>query len=88
MLREQVLHVIPLDRIVVAPERMNGQPCLRGLRLTVRRVLEISALYPDPALRKLEFPELEDEDVKQALHYAALNLPDQVIEIAPDALVA
>ncbi|EIJ35122.1 DUF433 domain-containing protein [Thiothrix nivea] len=36
-----------LDRIQIDPERMNGQPCIRDLRLTVRRVLELVALYPD-----------------------------------------
>ena len=80
--------MIPLDRITSNPDQMNGQPCIRGMRLTVRRVLEIAALYPDSAERKKEFPELEDEDIKQALHYAALHLPDQVVTLADDALVA
>ena len=39
-----------LDRITVDPALINGQPCLRGMRLTVRRVLEIVALYPDARL--------------------------------------
>jgi uncharacterized protein (DUF433 family) len=77
-----------LDRIVVDTARMNGQPCLRGLRLTVRRVIEIAALYPDTAERRREHPELEDEDVSQALRYAALQLPDQILPLDPDALVA
>lgn len=34
-----------LDRITTNPNRMNGQPCIRELRLTVRRVLEILAIY-------------------------------------------
>ena len=58
---------------------MNGQPCLRNLRLTVRRVIEIAALYPDRSERLLEFPGIEDEDVRQALHFAALQLPDGII---------
>lgn len=77
-----------LDRITVDPERMNGQPCIRNLRLTVRRVLEIAALYPDRTERVQEFPEIEDEDVRQALHYAALLLPDAIFQLDPDALVA
>jgi uncharacterized protein (DUF433 family) len=80
--------MINLDRITSNPDQLNGQPCLRGMRLTVRRVVEIAALYPDPAERHQEFPELEDEDVKQALHYAALHLPDQIISLPSDALVA
>ncbi|MFN6189150.1 MAG: DUF433 domain-containing protein, partial [Microcystis sp.] len=30
-----------LDRITSHPNRMNGQPCIRNLRLTVRRVIEL-----------------------------------------------
>ena len=59
---------IALDRITTKPDFMNGQLCLRGMRLTVRRVLEIAVLYPDREERQAEFPELEDEDVRQALH--------------------
>jgi len=80
--------MIQLDRISSDPERMNGQPCLRNLRLTVRRVIEIAALYTDRAERQAEFPELEDEDFRQALHYAALQLPDGIFPLDPDALVA
>jgi uncharacterized protein (DUF433 family) len=80
--------MIQLDRITFSPDRMNGQPCLRSLRLTVRRVIEIAALYPDRTERLSEFPEIEDEDVRQALHYAALQLPDGVVPLDPDALVA
>jgi uncharacterized protein (DUF433 family) len=35
------------DRITIDPEQMNGQPCIRGIRVTVKRVLEILSLYPD-----------------------------------------
>ena len=74
----QSIPMLPIDRITVDPGLMNGQPCLRHLRLTVRRVVEIAAGYPDAAERQREYPELEDEDVRQALHYAALHLPDVV----------
>jgi uncharacterized protein (DUF433 family) len=80
--------MINLDRITSNPDRMNGQPCVRDLRLTVRRVLEVAALYPDRTERNKEFPEIEDEDVRQALHYAALQLPDGISTLNPDALVA
>jgi len=33
------------DHITIDPKRMNGQPCIRGMRLTVRRVVEAVALY-------------------------------------------
>lgn len=66
------------DRITVDPEQMNGQPCIRGMRLTVRRVVEAIALYPDRTELKREYPGLEDEDIRQALQYAASNLDDQI----------
>ena len=59
------------NRITVNPEIMNGQPCIRGMRLTVRRVLEAAALYPDRAELKAEYPEIEDQDIVQALKFAA-----------------
>ncbi len=68
---------MPLDRITLNPEIMNGQPCLRGTRLTVRRVLEAVALYPDRNELRAEYPELENEDIRQALEFAALNLADE-----------
>lgn len=37
------------DRITWGPNPMNGQPCIRGMRLTVRRVVEPVSIYPDRA---------------------------------------
>jgi uncharacterized protein (DUF433 family) len=68
-----------LDRITINPAVMNGQPCIRGMRLTVRRVLEAVALYPDPTELKVQYPELEDEDIAQALAFAARNLDGQIL---------
>ena len=59
---------------------MNGQPTIRNLRLTVKRVLEILALYPNREDLRIEYPELEDEDINQALVYAAASLDDKVVE--------
>lgn len=67
------------DRITTNPARMNGQPCIRDLRLTVRRVLEALATYPDRADLRREYPELDDEDIRQALGYAATMLEDAVM---------
>jgi len=67
------------DRITCDPVRMNGQPCIRNLRLTVRRVLEAMATYPDREELRREYPELEDEDLRQALEYAAACLDDKTL---------
>ena len=71
----------PLDRITANPAIMNGQPCLRGMRLTVRRVVEAVARYPDRNELKAEYPELEDEDIAQALDFAARSLDDQILPL-------
>lgn len=60
-----------LDRITSNPNRMNRQPCIRNLRLTVRRVMELLATYPQREELRQEFPELEDEDIQQALIFAS-----------------
>lgn len=70
------------ERITCDPRRMNGQPCIRQLRLTVRRVVAAVALYPDRQELRREFPELEEEDIREALAYAAANLDDKVMELA------
>jgi uncharacterized protein (DUF433 family) len=58
------------DRSSLNPTKMNGQPCIRDLRLTVRRVIKLLATYPDRNELREEFPELEDEDIQQSLMYA------------------
>lgn len=73
--------MVDLNRITSDPTIMNGQPCIRGMRLTVRRVLEALATYPDRQEFSAEYPELEEEDVRQALAYAAANLDDKVLEL-------
>ncbi len=65
------------DRITISPEILNGQPCIRGMRLSVRRVLEALAIYPDRAELVAEYPELEEEDIRQALEFAAASVADE-----------
>jgi uncharacterized protein (DUF433 family) len=69
------------DRITQDQNRMTGQPCIRDLRITVRRVLEIVATCPDRQTIQREYPELEDEDLTQALSYAATLLDDSIIDL-------
>jgi len=68
------------DRITWNPNQMNGQPCIRGMRLTVRRVVEAAAMYPDRTDLFRNYPELEPEDVRQALAFAAANLEDYAVD--------
>jgi uncharacterized protein (DUF433 family) len=68
------------NRITWNPNQMNGQPCIRGMRLTVRRVVEAVALYPSQDDLFRNYPELEQDDVQQALAFAAANLEDRATE--------
>src|SRR5881296_1020174 len=68
------------DRITWNPQQMNGQPCIRGMRLTVRRVVEAVALYPNREDLFRNYPELQPDDVQQALAFAAANLEDSAAE--------
>jgi len=50
------------------------------MRLTVRRVVEAVALYPERADLFRNYPQLEEDDVRQALTFAAANLEDSASE--------
>lgn len=66
------------DRITVDPKQMNGQPCIRRMRLTVRRVVEAVSLYPNREEVFRDYPELQDEDIQKALEFAAASLEDVI----------
>jgi uncharacterized protein (DUF433 family) len=66
-----------LDRITRDPDVMNGQPCIRGMRITVGCALEAMAAYPDRQELFRTYPELDEEDLRQALVFAATSLEDQ-----------
>ena len=64
------------DRITIEPEKCAGKPCIRGMRITVRRVLELMASAGSHAEILAEYPYLEEEDFRQALLYAATCVDD------------
>ena len=69
------------DRITVEPGKCGGKPCIRGMRITVRRVLELLATYPDHASLFAEYTFLKPEDVQQVLRYAAATVDDERLSI-------
>lgn len=73
--------VASFDRITVEPGKCGGKPCIRGMRITVRRVLELLASYPDRVALLSEYPFLESEDLNQALRYAAATVDDESLGI-------
>ena len=76
------------DRITWNPKQMNGQPCIRGMRLTVRRVVAAVATYPSREELFRNYPDLEEEDIRQALEFAAANLADANLAGAISAVPA
>ena len=71
-----------LDRISVDPQVMGGRPCIRGLRMPVSRVLGMLAAGEDEAATLKNHPDLEPEDIRQALAYAVLLADNQVVPLA------
>ena len=69
------------DRITVEVGKCGGKPCIRGMRITVRRVLELLATYSDRASLFAEYPYLEIEDIQQALRYAGAALDDEQLPL-------
>lgn len=60
-----------LDRITRNPAVMGGKPCIRGLRVTVGLIVGLVAAGRSWAEILEHYPYLEEEDIRQALAYAA-----------------
>ena len=77
----------PFDRITIEPGKMGGKPCIRGLRISVENVLNILASYSDRKELFENYPDLEEEDLRQALAFAAATLDDriEVLDLLPDS---
>ena len=77
-----------LDRITVNPAVCLGQPIIRGMRITVSVVLKLIAngmTIPDIVAA---YPELEAEDILQALRYAAWLASERIRIVLPQGVVA
>ncbi|MFB0515073.1 MAG: DUF433 domain-containing protein [Candidatus Neomarinimicrobiota bacterium] len=60
-----------LDRITVDPKVFQGQPCIRGLRIPVSLIVKLVSAGKTPDEIISDYPELEKEDIRQALEFAA-----------------
>jgi len=66
-----------LDRITINPATMGGKPCIRGLRVTVGTIVGLIAEgHKNQDILKL-YPYLEEEDLQQALTYAAWRVEEK-----------
>ncbi len=67
-----------LDRITFDPRIMGGRACIRGMRITVAHIVNLVANGMSVEQIMNEHPDLEAEDVHQALSYAALLTAEEL----------
>ena len=69
-------------RITVNPKQMDGVPCIRGLRIPVATVVGMVADgMTEPGILKAS-PDLEEEDISEALRYAAEAVRERALPLA------
>jgi uncharacterized protein (DUF433 family) len=73
------------ERITVNPEQMGGIPCIRGMRIPVATVVGMVAdgMSAEEIVQAL--PDLEPEDVNEALRYAAEAVRERELPLRPGA---
>jgi uncharacterized protein (DUF433 family) len=72
-----------LDRITVDPDVCGGRPCIRGLRIRVKDILDMLAGGSTRADILHDYPYLEDEDITAALEFAS-RATDHPVFAMPD----
>ena len=68
-------------RITVNAHQMGGVPCIRGLRIPVATVVGMVAEGMTPVEILNAYPDLENEDIREALHFAAEAVYDRELPI-------
>ena len=69
------------ERITVDPAQMGGVPCIRRLRIPVTTVVGLVAQGMTETRIVEEYPDLEVEDVRQALAYAAAAVDERQVPL-------
>lgn len=72
----------PLERITINPNQCGGRPCIRGMRIRVKDVLEMLAAGMTQQEILADFPYLEPEDIRATLQYAAAQADHPILQIA------
>jgi uncharacterized protein (DUF433 family) len=70
--------MLGFDRITFDPHMMAGQACIRGMRIPVSLIVNLVANGMQTAEILEEYPDLEAEDIKQALEYASWLATERV----------
>ncbi len=71
--------MLEFDRITFDPDILGGKACIRGMRISVSLVVNLVANGMTAPQIIAEYPDLEEEDVAQALKYAAWTVDDQFL---------
>lgn len=71
-----------IHRITIDPDQCGGRPCLRGLRVRVKDVLDLMAAGATREEILADYPLLEAGDIIAALEYAARQSDHPVLQIA------
>lgn len=71
------------DRITFNPNMMGGRACIRGMRVTVSLIMNLVANGMTPEQIIAEYPYLEEEDIRQAIQYAAWLADESVYVLEP-----
>lgn len=71
-----------LHRITINPNQCGGRPCIRGLRIRVRDVLDLLAAGVSREEILNDFPYLEPDDITAVLEYAARQSDHPVLRVA------
>ena len=72
-----------LARITVDPAILHGKPCIRGLRYPVETILDLLSADMTPEAILADYPDLERDDIRAALAYAAQLSRVQRLVIVP-----
>lgn len=70
-------------RITINPKQMGGIPCIRGLRIPVSTVVGMVADGMADTEILHSFPDLQLEDIREALRYAAEAVRERELPLAP-----
>lgn len=76
------MSVSAIDRITVNPDTCGGRPCIRGLRIRVKDVLDLLAAGATHDEILADYPYLEAEDIAAALEFAAKQNDHPVLRSA------
>lgn len=71
------------DRITINADQMGGTPCIRGMRIPVATVVGMVADGMGTPEILSSFPDLEREDISQALRYAAEAVAERELPLRP-----